>query len=287
MRAIVRLAPRLATVLLATSLACGGGDEPEPTGPPMLAPPLQKAKDNQPPVIESIRFEPKYPARGDRVRAVLRTRDPEGDSLEIGYAWKVDGEKLRSDGAEVHLSPEGTVSPGKPVTVTVDAEDPDGDELHFRYRWTVNDGRVPNQLSSLPTGDLSDGDVIQVEVIASDGDSETPSLRSAAVRVARANAPPAIVSQPSQDQPGEEFHYAVEAWDPDGDRVLRYSLRRAPAGMTIDSVLGEISWRPKPEQIGEHAVEVVVQDSKGAFSVQLFQLRIGEPLDAPPADVAE
>jgi hypothetical protein len=330
MKAIVRLAPRLATVLLASGLACGGGDEPKPSGPPMLAPPLQKAKDNQPPVIESIRLEPKYPARGDRIRAVVRTRDPEGDSLEIGYVWKVGGEKRRSDGAEIQLSdvrkgssievwatasdglaeseparmativlnrkpvirglriePERAVAPGEPVSVTVDAEDPDGDELHFRYRWTVNDRRVPNQLSFLPTGDLSDGDVIQVEAIASDGASETQSLRSAAVRVARANAPPAIVSQPSQDQQGDEFRYTVEAWDPDGDGGLRYSLRRAPAGMTIDSMLGEISWRPEPEQTGLHPVEVVVEDSKGAFSVQRFQLTIGERPEAPPADVAE
>jgi hypothetical protein len=330
MRAIVRLAPRLATVLLATCLACGGADQPEPSGPSMLAPPLQKAKDNQPPVIESIRLEPKYPARGDRIRAEVRTRDPEGDSLEIGYVWKVDGEKLRSDGAEVQLSdvrrgstvevwatasdgqaeseparmgtivlnrlpvirglriePERAVAPGEPVSVTVDAEDPDGDALQFRYRWTVNDDRVPNQLSFLPTGDLSDGDVIQVEVTASDGDSETQSLRSAPVRVARANSPPAIVSRPSQDQPGEEFRYTVEAWDPDGDRGLRYSLRRAPAGMEIDPVLGAITWRPERGQIGEHAVEVVVEDSEGAFSVQSFQLTIGEQADAPPADLEE
>jgi hypothetical protein len=321
---------RLATALLATGLACGGGDEPEPSGPPMLAPPVEKVKDNRAPVIESIRIEPKYPARGDRIRAVLRTRDAEGDSLEIGYVWKVDGEKLPASGPELQLSdvrkgssvevraiasdglaeseparaatrvlnrkpvirgltiePQATVALGEPVTVSVDAEDPDGDALQLRYGWTVNERPVPNDLKFLPTRDLSDGDVIQVEVTASDGDSQSQGLRSPPVRVARVNAPPAIVSRPSQDQPGEEFRYTVEGWDPDGDQQLRYSLRRAPAGMEIDPVSGEVTWRPEVGQTGNHPVEVVVEDSQGAFSVQSFELAITENAEAPPADVEE
>lgn len=330
MKSMVRLAPRLASALLVTGLACGGGDEPEPSGPPMLAPPVEEVKDNQAPVIESIRIEPKYPARGDRVRAVLRTRDAEGDPLEIGYVWKVDGEKLAASGPEIQLAdvrkgsavevraiasdgraesqparaatrvlnrkpvirgltiePLPTVALGDPVTVSVDAEDPDGDALQFRYGWTVNDQPVPNDLKFLPTSELSDGDVIRVEVTASDGDSQSQSLRSPPVRVARVNSPPAIVSRPSQDQPGEEFHYTVEGWDPDGDHQLRYSLRRAPAGMEIDPESGEVTWRPEAGQIGKHPVEVVVKDSQGAFSVQSFELVITENPEAPPADVEE
>jgi hypothetical protein len=330
MKTMVRLAPRLATALLATGLACGGGDEPEPSGPPMLAPPAEKATDNRAPVIESIRIEPRYPARGDRIRAVLRTRDPEGDSLEIGYLWKVDGEKLPVSGPELQLSdvrkgstvevraiasdglaesepartatrilnrkpvirgltiePLRTVALGEPVTVSVDAEDPDGDALQFSYGWTVNEQPVTNDLKFLPTTDLSDGDVIQVEVTASDGDSQSQSLRSGPVRVVRVNSPPAIVSRPGQDQPGEAFRYTVEGWDPDGDPQLRYSLRRAPEGMEIDPVSGEVTWRPEAGQVGKHPVEVVVKDSQGAFAVQSFELVITENAEAPPADVEE
>ncbi len=72
------------------------------------------------------------------------------------------------------------------------------------------------------------------------------------------------------------FRYAVEAEDPDGDRLLRYRLDEAPEGMVIDSVLGEVSWRPAQGQTGVHPVKIVVRDSSGLETSQSFQVTVRE-----------
>jgi hypothetical protein len=53
--------------------------------------------------------------------------------------------------------------------------------------------------------------------------------------------------------------------------------------MTIDPILGEVNWQPRPDQAGNHTVEIAVEDSRGARSVQLFELTVGSPpAPAPP-----
>jgi hypothetical protein len=172
------------------------------------------------------------------------------------------------------------------------ARDPDGDALEFRFRWTVNDETLEGQEeASLPTEGLESGDQIRVEVVASDGEGESDAAWSGVLLVG--NAAPEIVSRPSAVGPGEAFRYRVDARDPEGDRSLRYQLRKGPEGMTINPILGEVHWQPRADQAGAHPVEIAVEDSRGARSVQAFELTVGSPpaaptpAAAPPAAPAE
>ena len=79
----------------------------------------------------------------------------------------------------------------------------------------------------------------------------------------------------------------MKARDPEGDRSLRYQLRKGPEGMTINPVLGELRWLPRAEQAGVHPVEIAVLDSRGATAVQVFELTVGAGAPPPPAAPGE
>jgi len=182
----------------------------------------------------------------------------------------------------VALQPIGAVLPGQPAVAQPIAKDPDGDPLEFRFRWSVNDEVLEGaEEASLPTGGLDTDDRIRVQVVASDGEAESDAVWSAVLLVG--NAAPEIVSAPSGVAPGAAFQYTVKARDPEGDRSLRFELRKGPEGMTINPVLGELHWQPRTEQAGVHPVEIAVLDSGGATAVQVFELTVGAGASPPAA----
>ena len=109
-------------------------------------------------------------------------------------------------------------------------------------------------------------------MIASDGEERSARLQGPQITVE--NAAPVIVSTPEFGEAGDRFRYQVRAEDADGDRTLRFSLATAPPGMTIDSILGEIMWKPGDEE-GDFPVEVVVVDLQGGRATQQFEVKVG------------
>jgi hypothetical protein len=53
--------------------------------------------------------------------------------------------------------------------------------------------------------------------------------------------------------------------------------------MTMNRFDGEVTWRAKPEQAGSHPVEIVVEDSEGARTVQAFELVVETSNPQPAA----
>ena len=76
--------------------------------------------------------------------------------------------------------------------------------------------------------------------------------------------------------------FQVTAEDPEKEGALRYRLAKAPAGMTITPFGGLVEWRPRPDQNGVHAVQIVVEDASGAASHQGFELTTGPPAARAP-----
>jgi len=314
---------------LCLGFGCGGDEAPAPDAAASAAPAPAPDGENQPPRIERVRLEPAEPMPGESVRAVVTSRDPDGDRVSHEFRWELAGVELAADGAEIELrgaakgealelrvvasdgqaesepalasasvanrrpvlenvalQPVGSVLPGQPAVATPLASDPDGDAVEFRYRWTVNQAPLEaEQAASLETAGLVPGDEIRVQVVASDGEAESDAVWSGVLLVG--NAAPEIVSTPSAVAPGEPFRYRVEARDPEGDRSLRYQLRKGPAGMSLNPILGEVHWQPRPDQVGAHPVEIAVEDSRGARVVQAFELSVGSPAAPPPAAPAE
>ena len=298
--------------------ACGSDEVPTEASRPAPTPIF--SADNTPPVLERIRFEPASPVSGQMVRAVVVARDPQGDRVELGYVWRIDGITRRSGSPEIELegvprgatlevevtasdgnaqvegraeavvvdrppvlvglevTPPRTVAPGEVVSASGLARDPDGDLVHFEYAWFVND-QERGSGSTLSTEGLRKDDEIRVRVWARDGANRSEPLTSAPVMVGSTH--PEILSMPPDFRDDGIFHYEVSVEDPDGDRLLRFQLASAPAGMTIDEISGEVTWRPTHEQTGVHPVAIVVRDSTGLETTQSFDVTVGEA--APPA----
>jgi len=93
------------------------------------------------------------------------------------------------------------------------------------------------------------------------------------------NQAPIIISTPvTTAKVGIPYTYDVDATDPEGD-ILTYSLT-TPAGMTINSATGVISWLPTFAQVGDNDVTVVVSD--GDLSVvQNFTITVSKPTPTP------
>jgi hypothetical protein len=184
------------------------------------------------------------------------------------------------------MDPEAEITVEGELVASMRAEDADGDPVELVYTWYVNGDPIVAGGQTLPGASLERGDRVELEVVASDGDDESEPLRSAPVRVV--NSAPRITSTPSQVDEGGSFVYQVQVEDPDQDRLLRFRLTRAPAGMQIDWLKGRVSWKPGQEQAGRHPVEIEVDDQAGGLATQEFELEVA--LDAedpsPPTPAA-
>ncbi|WP_414529920.1 putative Ig domain-containing protein, partial [Nodularia chucula] len=88
------------------------------------------------------------------------------------------------------------------------------------------------------------------------------------------NIPAAIVSNPiTRAAQNQLYTYTVVATDPENDQFT-FSLGRKPTGMTIDDN-GTIQWIPLPNQIGSQEIEVLVRDSQGAVTTQIYTIEVG------------
>jgi hypothetical protein len=311
--------------LLAVSLfGCGSDGRNEVSGAAWQAPGEPAAAIlNRAPVIQEVRLSPSKPAAGERVSALVRASEPDGEAIQLRFAWSVGGRSIDESGAEIRLDeafrgervevvvtasdgrdesdpvqasvkvrnrrpvvtgielrPSPEVARGEALAAAVAARDPDGDPLEFRYEWSVNGRPLSEGEETLRTDQLRRGDEIRVRVVASDGTDESAPIASGLVRVA--NAHPEILSSPSGVSSDGSFRYVVQARDPDGDRNLRYELRKGPAGMRMNRIDGELTWQATPQQAGNHDVEIVVEDSEGARTVQAFELsvRVSNPQPA-------
>lgn len=242
---------------------------------------------------DALRFEYEWRIDGRRVPGTGATLDAtsslrKGSRIEVSVVAS-DG-RLESDAASEHswienqppvlqavaLSVDGIVEPGTELFADPRGSDPDGDELDYQYTWLVNERPIEATERTLPIVGLKRGDAVRVRVTASDGTETSRSVRSSEVRVG--NAPPVILGVPTARVDEGVYRYAFDARDPDGDRNLRFKLARAPTGMTIDPVLGVAIWRPSVEQVGTHAVEVVVDDGHGASTALRFDLHLKEEI---------
>ena len=97
------------------------------------------------------------------------------------------------------------------------------------------------------------------------------------------NRPPFITSTPvTEVHSSATYDYLVQATDPDPGALLTFSVV-GPAGMTMDSATGQLSWTPSALDVGDHAVTVRVEDQSALFDTQSFTVSV---LNSPPAIVS-
>lgn len=160
---------------------------------------------------------------------------------------------------------------GDTIKVDVKASDPDGDKVQSVFQWSKNDTPLPETSDSLIlTNDFKRGDRIALVIIPDDGLKKgSPGRMTATI----ANSPPEIVSSPGGGRLANRvFTYEVKTVDKDNDS-LAYSLKSAPAGMTIDQT-GLITWKVPPDFQGKASARVSVTDGHGGEAAQEFAVEI-------------
>jgi hypothetical protein len=158
--------------------------------------------------------------------------------------------------------------PGDTLSVDVSGKDADGDEVAIAYEWSKN-GEPAGKGKQLEAP-VKRGDKIAVMITPFDGE-----VNGAAVILRREikNMPPMIVEDNKFRFDGDSYIHHIKAADPDGD-VLTYSLKVAPAGMTINSSTGLIQWNILQDLNKKIPITVSVTDGNGGETSQSFTLEI-------------
>ncbi len=111
-----------------------------------------------------------------------------------------------------------------------------------------------------------------IEVTDNDGLTD---VESWSIGAREAVASPRITSSfVSTATVGQLYRYQVIAEDDNSTDELRYYFIRAPYGMSINSVTGEIQWTPQAEQSGSTFIEVSAIDLSGRSAIQRFTINI-------------
>jgi len=201
--------------------------------------------------------------KGDRVqaRAFIGGEEIASNVVEIRNALP--------ELTRVKIMPE-IFRPGDRLRVDVEGLDPDGDEVTITTEWTKNgEPAGSDRMIGVP---LKRGDKVSVKIVPFDReDYGKPVILDREIR----NYPPAIAGEKGLSFDGNICTYKVSGTDPDGD-PLKFSLKEAPEGMSIDPETGLISWSVPPEFKGNAKFTACVNDGQGGEAVQQFTINIGE-----------
>lgn len=154
---------------------------------------------------------------------------------------------------------------GDTLYVDVAAADADGDEVTIQYEWTKNKEAAGKDRQIGVS--IKRGDKIDVKITPYDG---KVSGRSVILHREIANLPPMLIVDKNFKSDGNLFTYQVQASDADND-ALTYSLKTAPAGMTIDPS-GLIRWKVPPDAKEKTEVKVAVSDGHGGQVEAVFYI---------------
>jgi len=166
-------------LVLAGSVGCGGepAEAPATTNEWTAAAAAEDraSEANRPPVIEVLRIEPREPVSGDRVRAVVKANEPDGEAVSVGYIWSINDRTLAEGGAEIML---GEVGRGTRVAVVATASDGSNESQTARDEVVVPNRRpVLTALALDPVGDVPHGHPVVAKPEARDPDGDALEFR--------------------------------------------------------------------------------------------------------------
>ncbi|MCP4301378.1 MAG: type IV secretion protein Rhs, partial [Gammaproteobacteria bacterium] len=163
------------------------------------------------------------------------------------------------------------------------ASDADGDALAY-------------QLISGPAGMSVDGNGLvswlpgashlpQQQAVIEVSDGQITLTLTLTIPVVESNTAPFITSSPVTSIVADDaYAYAVQAFDNENDTLV-YQLNAAPAGMTINSASGVVSWSPGVPDLGTHAVEIEISDGRGGGAQQNYTLVVNDGVSNLPPEI--
>jgi hypothetical protein len=160
--------------------------------------------------------------------------------------------------------------------VETEGHDADGDEVQFEIAWQRNG--QPAGTGNRLTAPVKRSDKVTVTITPFDGKERG---KSATLFREILNTPPVIEGQEQFQVSDNAVKFHVRASDADGDPLM-FSLKYAPAGMSIDRSTGFVRWETSPATTGKVPFTVTVSDGSGGEATARFLVSISEEL-APGA----
>ncbi len=221
----------------------------------------------------------------------VRVRDNAAQSLDDVEEFTITVREVNTKPQLVVSSGSFTVNEGAKLTFSADAYDPDlpypqltfslegapaGAAIHPTdgdFSWTPTEAQGPQVYSFL--------------VKVSDGTDEA--TKPVTVTVNEVNTLPVLAGVPDQATVPEltELRFTATATDADlPPNELRFGLRSAPEGATIDPLTGVFSWTPTEAQGGtpadyRFAIEVQDGNQPGGYAIQPIRVTV-EEVNQPP-----
>ena len=313
--------------LLATAASVGCGSDPPPAAvepsPDAAAAAAGATTANRSPVIERVRLNPSLPRPGEPLLAIVSVTDPDGDPVEIGYRWRLDGQWTGTAGDTL-----GVPDSAKGALIDLEVVVSDGKSQARTAKVSARVGNRPptvtavlmepakeitatDDIATSPLGSDLDGDPLEFQytwrvngnVVAESGSvlSHSRFRRGDTIELELVASDGTDESEPLRTPPMEivntppRITSAPQGLDAAGafryavevedpdGDRKRFKLLKGPGGMVMDFLSGELSWDPAEKQAGKHAVEIEVDDLAGGKTTQAFDLEVEFVSPSPPA----
>ncbi len=158
-----------------------------------------------------------------------------------------------------------TAKEGAAYSYDVNATDVNAGNILSYELTTAPAGMVINATNGVISWTPTSAQVGSQDVSIRVTDNGSPALsanQGFTITVTAANNAPVITSNPGLTaQEDIAYAYDVNATDPNAGDTLSYELTAAPAGMSINTVNGTISWTPTAAQVGSQDVSIHVTDN--------------------------
>jgi len=130
-----------------------------------------------------------------------------------------------------------------------------------------------------PTNDQVGINSIIVRVEDGSGGSDSQAFE---ILVSNTNDKPVFISIPVTSATEDvKYYHDVESLDVDVDDLVSYKFTTNPAGMSIDSSTGIITWQPNNDHVGINFVSISITDNSGSTNTQSFNITVKNVNDVP------
>ncbi|MGC9524240.1 MAG: ELWxxDGT repeat protein [Limnospira sp.] len=213
----------------------------------------------------------------------VQVEDEAGEIRTQNFTLRV---KNTNDAPTLSGTPDTTVEEEATYSFVPTAEDLDGDTLSFSIQnkpsWATFNSTT-GKLSGTPTNE-DVGTTENIVISASDG-TETTTLNAFSLEVVNINDAPEITSTaPTSIAQDATYTYNLLARDTDAGDTLTITAPTLPDWLTLtDNGDGTatLSGTPDNDQVGDHTVELQVEDEAGEIQTQSFTLAVSNVNDAP------
>jgi len=238
-----------------------------------------------------------------QVGVTLRATDPTvqfeivstgGSARDLDFEVRFigDGQPHSFDLQFVRTADPSVVLGSIPVTITtaygydVDAIDADNDVLTYELVGPTHGARLDAETGVMSWGPAAAGEYQFTTKVTDGRGGEDSQSWTVQVDVANADnqAPVFTAVDPLQVESDRGVTIDATATDPDGDQLFYQLLDDAaggaalPAGVSINSATGAVTWTPTRQQVGTHTIKVQVSDGHGGTAQLPIDIEVVRPV---------